>query len=182
MNKELKKLLICALFTALAILVEYLSEFLDPIQKMVAPDGGNPFGVAMVFIVIAGTLGGFWYGTWSGLIFGMVNWMLGGIPLTINWGVIFLDYLLPFASIGLVAGLLRKFSLKNMACIALTVFLACLLRFTFHTISSIVCWEAPLGASLLYNLAYMLPATALTIIVVISLYNVIKKTNTKFLA
>lgn len=139
------------------------------------PNGGSVTAGSMIPIVIFSIRWGCKQGLLAGFVYGILQFLLGPKysyhPLSI-----LLDYLLPFACIGL-SGLFRKNILVNILSIAI----AMLSRFAFHFISGIVLWASYAGDqnvylySLIYNGSYMLPEFLISAVIVSLLYKPLKR-------
>ena len=170
MKKMSTKMLVEAgLMIALAQILSYVVIF----QSY---NGGSITLGSMVPIIIFSLRWGGKNGLIVGLTYGVLQFLLGAKysfhPLSI-----LLDYLLPFASIGL-AGFFKK----NIFVSLIGVTVATGTRFVFHFISGIILWAsyAPEGMnawvySLLYNGAFMLPEYIITAVIVGILYVPLKK-------
>lgn len=115
-----------------------------------------------------------WFQILEGRVF---TWGLTPIMLV---GSLFLDYIIAFTVLGL-AGLFRRQGVKG--CIA-GVVLACVLRFLSHFLAGVILWAnfeqfivfgqefvgRPGLYSFLYNGAYMLPETLLTVAGAVALF------------
>ena len=118
----------------------------------------------------------------QGFIDGLLGW--GLTPLMI-FGVIFIDYIGAFTSLGL-AGLFRKNKVSGNI---IGIIFAVLLRFVFHVLSGIIIWHSfgqlwdgfyttnEVLYSLVYNGAYMLPELVITLIGAIALMKLPKTRN-----
>jgi len=166
-----------ALMVALAAVLGLL-----PLASL--PQGGNITAGQLIPVILIACR----YGTKRGLLTGFV---LGLIQLLTDTRLIFavsplsvaafilLDYMLAFTVIGF-GGLFKK-SVKNQgAALAAGALLVCSLRYFFHIISGVTVWSswAPVslsvfGYSLLYNAAYMLPETLITVVLGFYLGNVL---------
>ncbi len=165
MKKMSTKMLVEAgLMIALAQILSYVVIF----QSY---NGGSITLGSMVPIIIFSLRWGGKNGLIVGLTYGILQFLLGAKysfhPLSI-----LLDYLLPFASIGL-SGFFKKNIFVNL--IGVTV--ATATRFVFHFVSGIILWASfvPEGMnawlySLLYNGAFMLPEFIITVVIVGILY------------
>lgn len=170
MKKMSTKMLVEAgLMIALAQILSYVVIF----QSY---NGGSITLGSMVPIIIFSLRWGGKNGLIVGLTYGVLQFLLGAKysfhPLSI-----LLDYLLPFASIGL-----SGFFKKNIFVSLIGVTVATGTRFFFHFISGIILWAsfAPEGMnawlySLLYNGAFMLPEYIITAVIVGILYVPLKK-------
>ena len=152
-----------AVMSALAVILTY-------IEIQVGPAGGS-INIVMLPIVIVAYCYGLGWGIGSGLVVGFVKCLIGG---GIGWGLpsILLDYVLAYAAVGL-AGI---FSGKKWG-LGLGAIVGCVARFVIHfisgiTIYAIVAPESIAGVttsnawlySLIYNGLYMLPSSAIVIV------------------
>lgn len=119
-----------------------------------------------------------------GIVYGLINALID------NYGLVYypLDYLLAFGSIAL-AGLFSKIifpkdkenpTVKGCLFLSLAVILCCVLRTLFHTISGVVLWETPFVDSLIYQLLYMGPDTAIVLLALLLLYKPLIIINKKY--
>lgn len=85
------------------------------------------------------------YGVADGLLVGLIHGLLNFIesPYILTPATFFLDYLLPFASVG-VMGLFRRIPRKEKAVAPLVLGAVCVffLRFTFHLLSGVIFFNA----------------------------------------
>ena len=158
-----------------AILVA-AAQLLSYLRLWRMPWGGSVV-LAMVPIVLYAIRWGFARGLFAGFVFGILQFTLDG-GFAIGWQSIIGDYLLAYTAVGF-AGLCRG---KKGA-----VFTGTLLgggvRFLVHFVVGATVWAAympeeffgmtmtsPWLYSLLYNLAYMIPNIAVTLLVFAVLY------------
>lgn len=152
-----------------------LAQILSYVKIYEFPNGGSVTAGSMIPIVIFSLRWGCKQGLLAGFVYGILQFVLGPKysyhPLSI-----LLDYLLPFASIGL-SGLFRKNIFANIASIAI----AMLSRFAFHFISGIILWASYAGDqnvyiySLIYNGSYMLPEFLISAVIVSLLYKPLRR-------
>lgn len=158
-----------------AILVA-AAQLLSYLRLWRMPWGGSVV-LAMVPIVLYAVRWGFVRGVFAGFVFGILQFTLDG-GFAIGWQSIIGDYLLAYTAVGF-AGLCR--GKKNAA------FTGTLLgggvRFLVHFVVGATVWAAympeeffgmtmtsPWFYSLLYNLAYMIPNIAVTLLAFAVLY------------
>lgn len=159
----LQRMVTTAVMSALAVILTY-------IEIQVGPAGGS-INIVMLPIVIVAYCYGLGWGIGSGLVVGFVKCLIGG---GIGWGLpsILLDYVLAYAAVGL-AGI---FAGKKWG-LGLGSVVGCVARFIIHfisgiTIYAIVAPETIAGIttsnawlySLVYNGLYMLPSSAIVIV------------------
>ncbi|MBQ6052420.1 MAG: energy-coupled thiamine transporter ThiT [Clostridia bacterium] len=179
-NNKLKRLVLCAIMIALATV---LSIF----PKIEAPLGGSITVASMVPIMLVSFVYGPKWGVPVAIGYSVVQLLLD-IAKVASWGLtpgvfvgcLILDYILAFSVIS-VCGVftLKKTTLPRVITGTLT---AGLLRYLCHFISGYFFFGAwaeegfsPLTWSIAYNGAYMLPDTAICIVVMLALYKLIPK-------
>ena len=164
-----KKLIESALFIAMATV-------LSVIKILELPYGGSVTLASMLPIVLISYRNGVLWGLSSGLVYGVVQQLLGLKTLTYvsTWqsvlAVILLDYLFAFAVIGL-AGAFRKVIKSQNASLAVGAACASVIRYLFHVVSGATVWaglsipdKAALIYSLGYNATYMIPETLVLVV------------------
>lgn len=150
------------------------------------PYGGSITPASMLPILIVSYRHGTGMGLFSGLVFAVIQQLLGLNNLTYVTGwasvlaVIVLDYVLAFALVGLCGCFRDKFlsdkslskSARQRLELSTGMALACVLRYIMHVISGATVWaglsiptEAALVYSLGYNATYMLPETIISVLV-----------------
>ena len=149
------------------------------------PYGGSVTPFSMLPIIIIA----YRYGTVSGLVtglcYGLIQMILGASNLSYatSFGaavaIILLDYLIAFGAMGL-AGVFKKAVKDPVASITLGTILACFVRYICHVISGCTVWAGVsipdtdgLVYSLVYNSAYMVPETILTVAGAIWLFSLL---------
>ena len=169
MQKSLK-LVENALLIAVATVLSML-----PLAEM--PYGGSVTIASLFPIVLIAYRSGILWGLGSGLVFGVIQQLLGlkNLSYVTGWqsvlAVVLLDYLIAFAVIG-VAGVFRRVIGKQHYALAAGAGLGCLLRYICHVASGATVWaglsiptQAALGYSLIYNATYMIPETIVLVVV-----------------
>ncbi|MDO4270299.1 MAG: energy-coupled thiamine transporter ThiT [Eubacteriales bacterium] len=168
----------CALMVAVGFVLMSLKVF-----EM--PQGGSvTFASMLPFIIIAFRHGTKW-GLLGGLACALLQMLTGfwapPVGTAFNYFlVVVLDYVLPFTLLGL-APLFAKPFRSRAAGIAVGTVVVCVLRFLCHFGSGALIWSyyAPEGAgALLYSLgynSYMLPESAITLVVALVLYKMLPK-------
>ena len=156
--------------TECAILIA-LGTILSVFKMAELPYGGSVTMASLLPLVLISYRYGIAWGLGSGLVYGVIQQLLGLNNLKYCTSfysyivVILFDYVVAFAVIGL-AGLFRK-RLKNQS-VSLVAgsFFVCLLRYACHVFSGATVWAGisiPTGASfafsLIYNATYMVPET-----------------------
>lgn len=158
-----------------AMMVAVASVF-SMIKLVDLPYGGSVTIASMLPIVIIAYRHGLRWGLGVGLVYGVIQQLLGLNTLSYvsTWqsilAVILLDYIVAFAVLGL-AGIFRN--MKNQsAALVLGSILVCVLRYACHVVSGATVWaglsipdQAALLYSFAYNATYMLPETIVLVIV-----------------
>jgi thiamine transporter len=174
-NQRLLFLIEMAMLSALAFLLDLLSGVIGKFW----PQGGS-ISLAMIPIFIASYRWGIKGGLLSGLIFGLLQAVLGN-PYILHPIQGFLDYYLAFTVLGL-SGIFFKqiqYALRNnkrntaILYMTLGVLLGCLLRLIVHVIAGVYFFasSAPEGTpvwifSIGYNASYMIPTFIVSAIIV----------------
>ena len=133
------------------------------------PYGGSITIASMLPIVLISYRHGLLWGTGTGLLFGVIQQLLGlsNLSYFTTWqsivAIILLDYLLAFGAAGL-GGAFRRLPIKQCDALLLGSLLASNLRYLCHVVSGATVWaglsiptEAALVYSLAYNATYMIP-------------------------
>ena len=161
---HVKRISEMAILISLAIVIQVIMQ---PFFTM--PQGGS-VTVAMLPLVILAYRHGLVSGIASGLIFGLLNWILSGMPQW-GWWSFIVDYQLAFGAFGFSA-LVFKINRKSLFVFVLGITVAGLLRFAAHYLSGLLLFGeyAPEGVhpawySLTYNISYMAPTILLSIII-----------------
>ena len=153
-----------------------LSFILSMLKIIDMPFGGSVTVFSMLPVIIIA----YRYGTPWGLLVGftasLLQMLMGMKNLTYGtsaWAVIaiiMLDYVVAFTAMGL-GGIFKKSVKEQGTSIALGAFVACVLRYICHTISGCTVWAGVsiptndgLVYSLVYNAAYMIPETVITVV------------------
>ena len=152
-----------------------LSTVLGLFPLLQMPYGGSVTLAAMLPICIAAYRHGLLWGFGSGLVYGVVQQLLGlkNLSYFSTWqsilAVILLDYLLAFAAAGL-GGIFRNRVKRQNAALSLGALTALTVRYVLHTVSGATVWAGlsiPTGAALIYsviyNATYMIPETLVTV-------------------
>ncbi len=179
----------CAIMLALAIILSF-------IKVIEMPFGGSVTLVSMLPICIIGIKHGPKWGLGTAFCYSWFQILQGGV---FSWGLtpgmliasLILDYVLAFTVLGLAGMLAKKGTVGQIAGVA-TV---CAARFVIHFVAGVILWanleefvafgasfvNRPWLYSLLYNGAYMLPETILTVVVAFVLLKIpqVKRLITK---
>lgn len=158
-----------------------LATVLSILRLIELPYGGSVTAASMLPVILIAYRYGCGWGTLSGVVFGIVQTLLGlhVFSYVTTWqsviAVLLLDYLVAFCVLG-VAGVFRRAGLSQTAALALGTLLACFLRYLCHVVSGATVWaglsipdEAAILYSVGYNLTYMLPETVVTLFAAIYL-------------
>ena len=148
-----------------------LATILSLLKLVDLPFGGSITFASMLPIVIIAYRYGTKWGLFTATVHGVMQFILGASVLSYVTGwrsvaaVIFFDYVLAFALIGL-AGIFKRMKSERSA-LVLGALLACLTRYACHFISGVTVWrdlsipgDAAVLYSLVYNATYMIPEAA----------------------
>lgn len=166
MRLTVKQMAEMAMLVALALILD------NPALKIkIGANGGSISLTTIPLFVLCLRLGVIKGFIGVGLIYGMASFLQDGeLAISIPF-----DYILAYGSIAIV-GLFRKQILVEKITVKSTIFLvfsivfACFLRFTSHTISSLIFWDFSLLPALLYNILYMGPTTGVAVAAMLLLY------------
>lgn len=167
----------CAILIAMAFVLSFI-KIID------MPYGGSVTAASMVPIIVAGYRHGFKWGIATGFAYSLLQLLMGlnsisyATSATAGIAIILLDYIVAFTVLGLV-GIFRRNKYQT-GVLVIGTFVVCFIRFVCHVISGCTVWlgvSIPTadGAiySLVYNAAYMIPETVVTIYVMALLSNAI---------
>ena len=179
-KKHLYTLCESSVLVALAVVLSW-------IEIQLGPNGGSINFTMLPILILAYRHGALW-GISSGIVFGFIKCLISG---GIGWGLpsVLLDYVLAYGAVG-IAGFFKG---KSWA-IEIGSFIGCLARYAIHFISGVtiylitvptdVSWFGtiadPVAFSLLYNLVYMLPSSAVCIVLMAVLRPALKKMEKVF--
>ncbi len=183
MNNKTKNIAFIGLYSALAVVLQYVSSLIPFLQM---PKGGNiDLGVIPIFMA------SYQLGYKSGIITGLLCWLLawmmgvsGQYYLTIPQYL--LDYLIPVSLCG-IASLFPK--IKNISNIYTGITISMILKYVAHVLSGVYWWfpETSYAGSiaswiysLSYNLYYNLATLIVALIIVPLLINKLEKGTIKF--
>jgi thiamine transporter len=159
----------CAILVAMAFILSFIS-----IIKM--PFGGAVTAASMLPIIIAGYRHGLKWGLISGFTYSLLQLLTGVANVSYATStiaaiaIIMLDYIVAFTVLGLV-GILKRNSNQTLV-LTLGTLVVCFLRFMCHFITGCTVWAGVsipsadgMIYSMVYNGAYMIPETVVTIYV-----------------
>lgn len=164
-----------AILIALATGLEYLSMVMPRL-----PQGGS-ISISILPIIVLAYRHGLKIGVISGLIFGLINWMLVGFVIYVHWIEGPVDYILAYGVVGLAA-LVFKYKKHTATTFAIAAAIGGLLRFIVHFLSGITIFSVftPEGQStwlysLTYNASYMVPTIILVAILGFIIYTIMEE-------
>lgn len=165
-----RKLVECAILIAIA-------SVLSIIKIIEMPYGGSVTIASMLPIIIIAYKYGMGWGLSSGLIFAVIQQLMGlkNLSYGTSWqavvAIILLDYIIAFTVAGL-GGVFRKKIKNQNTALVMGIILVSLLRYICHVISGATVWAGlsiPTNAALIYSLGYnatyMLPEMIVLIVV-----------------
>lgn len=139
------------------------------------PFGGSVTAASMVPVILIAYRYGLGLGSVTGLVYSLIQLLLGANNLSYATSagaavaIILLDYVLAFTALGLVGVFKDKLNSQAGDMVLGTV-MVCAIRYIMHVISGCTVWagvsiptEEGLLYSLVYNAAYMVPETIVTI-------------------
>ncbi len=145
-----------------------LAQILSYIKVYEAPFGGSVTAGSMIPLILFSLRWGIKQGIFAGVVYGMLQFLLGGSIFSLHILSIFLDYLIAFGVLGL-AGIYRNSKYGAL----LGTFIAISARFVSHLLSGVIVWKiyAPEGMnpwiySSLYNITYLGPELVISLILV----------------
>lgn len=164
------KLVECALLVAVGVVLS-MGKIVD------MPYGGSVTFASMLPVILISYRHGLAWGMSSGLVFGVVQQLLGLNTLSYVTGwqsviaVILLDYIVAFLVCGL-GGIFRGRLGRQSMELSCGAVLVGILRYICHVVSGATVWagisiptQAALAYSLIYNATYMVPETIVLVLV-----------------
>ena len=160
-----------------AALLISLATVLSVLKIAELPYGGSITLASMFPILLLSYRHGVRWGLGGGLVYGVLQQLLGlnNLSYFTTWqsvlAIIFLDYIIAFAVVGLGGLFRRAVQKQNLALAAGGVFV-CALRYLCHVVSGATVWAglsipdgAAIAYSLIYNATYMIPETIVLVAV-----------------
>lgn len=170
-----KRMVECAMLMAMAFVLSF-------IKVIDMPYGGSVTAASMLPIIIAGYRNGAKWGLITGFGYSLLQLLMGISTLSYatTWkaalAIILMDYIMAFTVLGLV-GFMKKAKNQTLV-LVLGGSTVCILRYLCHVITGCTVWAGvsiPSSAgviySLLYNAAYMIPETVITVYVLALISN-----------
>lgn len=158
---KIKNIAVCSLCIALAAVLSMIKLYQFPF-------GGSVTLLSMLVITIPAWIYGFKTGTLTGLLYGMLQFVLG--PTVISIPQVILDYVLAFTVMG-VAGLMKNKKNSLVKGYALAV----VARWAIATLAGLAwvaagttAWEGwnPILYSMVYNGAYIFTEAIITLVII----------------
>lgn len=169
-----------------------LATVLSVIPVMQLPFGGSVTLFSQVPILAVSWILGVPWGLASGLAYGILQILVGGIG---NFSyvqgmlayiiLVFADYLVPFTCLGF-AGMFKRVIKNEYAAATVGTVLVCAIRYFSHFISGATIWteyapdtaiSAVLAYSASYNATYMVPETIISIIGILAVIGIWNRLN-----
>lgn len=176
-TKTSVKLVECAILIAMAFVLSFI-KIID------MPFGGSVTAASMAPIIIAGYRHGFKWGIITGFAYSLLQLLMGlenvsyATSATAGIAIVMLDYIVAFTVLGLLGVLKRNKHQTGVLVIGTLV--VCVIRFICHVITGCTVWAGVSiptadGAiySLVYNAAYMVPETVVTVYVIALISNAV---------
>lgn len=160
-----------------ASLLVALATVLSVLKIAELPYGGSITLASMFPILLLSYRHGVRWGLGGGLVYGVLQQLLGlnNLSYFTTWqsilAIIFLDYIIAFAVVGL-GGLFRRTVQRQNLSLGVGALFVCVLRYACHVLSGATVWAglsipdgAALAYSLIYNATYMIPETVVLVAV-----------------
>jgi thiamine transporter len=162
MKFDTKKITFSAMMIALALVLEVFSTFVFPL-----PQGGNVSVVAIPLIIL-----GYYYGLPTAMLGGVIVGVSQGLfvpPFVVHPAQYLLDYVFPFAFMGMGTLLLKLNPKRENIMLSLGILLSISLRYISHVISGTLFFaeyagdQIPIIYSMIYNITYIGPTLLITL-------------------
>lgn len=160
-----------------AALLVALATVLSVLKIAELPYGGSITLASMFPILLLSYRHGVRWGLGGALVYGVLQQLLGlnNLSYFTTWqsivAIIFLDYIIAFAVVGL-GGIFRRAVKNQSVSLATGALFVCVLRYLCHVVSGATVWaglsipdSAALAYSLIYNATYMIPETIVLVAV-----------------
>ena len=160
-----------------ASLLIALATVLSVLKIAELPYGGSITLASMFPILLLSYRHGVCWGLGGATVYAVLQQLLGLKNLTYftTWqsvvAIIFLDYLIAFAVVGL-GGIFRRVTQKQNLALGAGALFVCVLRYFCHVVSGATVWaglsipdSAAIAYSLIYNATYMIPETVVLVAV-----------------
>jgi thiamine transporter len=163
MKFDTKRITFTAMMIALALIFEIFSTFVLPL-----PQGGNVSVVAIPLIIL-----GYYYGVPTAMIGGVIVGVSQGLfvpPFVVNPIQYLLDYVFPFAFMGMATIFIKSNPKQENILLSLGILLSLSLRYISHVISGTLFFaefagdQIPIIYSLIYNITFIGPTLIITLI------------------
>ena len=163
MKFDTKKITFTAMMVALALIFEIFSTFVLPL-----PQGGNVSVVAIPLIIL-----GYYYGLPTAMVGGVIVGISQGLfvpPFIVNPFQYLLDYVFPFAFMGMATVFIKLNPKQENIMLSLGILLSLTLRYISHVISGTLFFaefagdQIPIIYSLIYNITFIGPTLIITLI------------------
>ena len=160
--REIKKMMYSTVLLAITVVVAGAYKVFPGLSALSSAQGGNSFGIEIIFLALISFLFGFKYGVISAVLYGYINFLIDGYSL--HWGSLFLDYLLAYIgfSLGFIFKPSKSKSLRNIIFFCLILLIGSTIRLASTTTSGVLFFAeyAPDGVhpfiySLTYNFSYI---------------------------
>ena len=165
----------CAILIAMAFALSFI-KIID------MPYGGSVTAASMVPIIVAGYRHGLKWGLLTGFTYSILQLLMGlaNVSYATSWvaavAIILLDYVGAFTVLGLV-GIFKK-NKNQTPVLVIGAAVVCVLRYICHVITGCTVWAGVsiptadgMAYSLVYNAAYMIPETVVTVYVIALISN-----------
>jgi thiamine transporter len=163
MKFDTKKITFTAMMIALALIFEIFSTFVLPL-----PQGGNVSVVAIPLLIL-----GYYYGLPTAMVGGVIVGVSQGLfvpPFIVNPFQYLLDYVFPFAFMGMATVFIKLNPKQENIMLSLGILLSLTLRYISHVISGTLFFaefagdQIPIIYSMIYNITFIGPTLVITLI------------------
>ena len=163
MKFDTKKITFTAMMIALALIFEIFSTFVLPL-----PQGGNISVVAIPLMIL-----GYYYGVPTAMLGGVIVGVSQGLfvpPFVVNPIQYLLDYVFPFAFMGMATVFIKLNPKQENILLSLGILLSLTFRYISHVISGTLFFaeyagdQIPIIYSLIYNITFIGPTLIITLI------------------
>jgi thiamine transporter len=160
-----------------ASLLVALATVLSILKIAELPYGGSITLASMFPILLLSYRHGMRWGLGGGLVYGVLQQLLGlnNLSYFTTWqsilAIIFLDYIIAFAVVGL-GGIFRRVVEHQAISLGTGALFVCVLRYLCHVVSGATVWAglsipdgAALAYSFIYNATYMIPEAIILLVI-----------------
>lgn len=173
MNRKTRTLIFIAMYVALAVVLDYVSELIPFLQM---PQGGN-INLALISVFMAS----YHLGWKNGIITGLLWWLVGFMMGQNRWYLTPIQYILDYIGPAIVCGFAAAFpKVSKVSNVFTGVTVTMVLKYFIHTLAGVYFWfpettYAGSAASWIYSLGYNLWYNLATLIICVILVPILVK-------